>query len=661
MAKKPPFPRNTLAFFFSLLLLHSIAATSDVEYQSLMAFKSYADPSNSLTSWTNRTSICTWFGISCLQNRVTKLVLESQSLKGRLLNITDLTNLRVLSLSHNQLYGHIPDLSSLSSLRLLFLSHNNLSGQIPAPLPTLFRLDLSYNSLGGQIPASLGSMTQLLTLRLESNHLTGSVSEFLNLTALKDFNVSYNQLSGNVPENLAVFPITSFSGNPSLCGNPLARCPIRVAGSVPPASAASSSLPATIVSSTPGSEPDASARTAPPTRHGAGRLTKTAVIAIVAGDLAVVLILTGIFFCLFWRKIAGKPLFKRGGVIEGEKIVYSSSPYGFQGGFERGKVVFLEGENRFEIDDLLKASAEMLGKGGFGTAYKAVLEDGQVVTVKRLKEAQVSGRREFEAHMDVLGRLRHPNLVSLRAYYFARDEKLLVYDYMPNGSLFSLLHGNRGPGRTPLDWTTRMRIAAGAAHGLAFLHHHRPRLAHGNVRSTNILLDATLTPRLSDFCLFPFCPPIPPPQNPQNAHSSQSGRGYKAPELTDRRKASQKADVYAFGVLLLEILTGKWPEEDGGTHLVRWVQSVVREEWTAEVFDLELMRYKGVEEEMVGLLQVALACAAHMPEQRPRMSHVLRSIEEIRGERQSPSHDSYDDSVMSDSPSVSEDAGATSQ
>lgn len=104
-------------------------------------------------------------------------------------------------------------------------------------------------------------------------------------------------------------------------------------------------------------------------------------------------------------------------------------------------MVFFEGEKRFELEDLLRASAEMLGKGGFGTAYKAVLDDGNVVAVKRLKDAQIGGKREFEQHMEVIGRLRHPNIVSLRAYYFAREEKLLVYDYMPNATLFWLLHG----------------------------------------------------------------------------------------------------------------------------------------------------------------------------------------------------------------------------
>ncbi|KAI7726770.1 hypothetical protein M8C21_028283 [Ambrosia artemisiifolia] len=132
-------------------------------------------------------------------------------------------------------------------------------------------------------------------------------------------------------------------------------------------------------------------------------------------------------------------------ILEGERIVYSTSPYpnlNMQSGFERGKMVFFDGVRRFEVEDLLRASAEMLGKGGFGTAYKAVLDDGNVVAVKRLKDVSIGGgRREFEHHMAVLGMVRHPNVVSLKAYYFARDEKLLVYDYMSNGNLFWLLHG----------------------------------------------------------------------------------------------------------------------------------------------------------------------------------------------------------------------------
>lgn len=204
--------------------------------------------------------------------------------------------------------------------------------------------------------------------------------------------------------------------------------------------------------------------------------------------------------------------------------------------------------------------------------------------------------------------------------------------------------GNRGPGRTPLDWTTRLKIAAGAAQGVAFIHNHNNNnnnVTHGNIKSTNILVDESGTARVVDFGLSIFTLP-----------STRRTNGYRAPEASDGRKPSQKSDVYAFGVLLMEILTGKCPSAaDGGAEveLPKWVQSVVREEWTAEVFDLELMRYKDAEEEMVALLQIALTCTAAAPDQRPKMSHVVKKIEELRGVG-----DTLDS--VSESPSMSEDA-----
>lgn len=227
-----------------------------------------------------------------------------------------------------------------------------------------------------------------------------------------------------------------------------------------------------------------------------------------------------------------------------------------------------------------------------------------------------------------------------------------------------ILSGNRGPGRTPLDWTTRLKIAAGAARGLAFIHNacKSLKLTHGNIKSTNILLDKTGNARVTDFGLSIFAPPNTVPRS----------NGYRAPELSssDGRKQSQKSDVYSFGVLLLELLTGKCPSViDGGgagmgyggvVDLPRWVQSVVREEWTAEVFDLELMRYKDIEEEMVGLLQIAMACTSASPDQRPSMGHVVKMIEEIRGMEVSPCHETLDS--VSDSPCLSEDTvGGVSQ
>lgn len=167
-------------------------------------------------------------------------------------------------------------------------------------------------------------------------------------------------------------------------------------------------------------------------------------IVIILGDVLVLAIVSMLLYCYFWRNYSKEG--KEGGSnsksvsleAENQKMVYVG-----QQGLEKGhsKMVFFEGAKRFELEDLLRASAEMLGKGSFGAVYKAVLDNGSVVAVKRLKEIQIGGKKEFEQRMEVLGRLRHSNIVSLKAYYFAKDEKLLVFDYMVNGSLFWLLHG----------------------------------------------------------------------------------------------------------------------------------------------------------------------------------------------------------------------------
>ncbi|KAK4605960.1 hypothetical protein RGQ29_000300 [Quercus rubra] len=676
-----------LPFTFFLLILHFLfsQASKNPDLEPLLAFKASTDKANKLTTWNSTSNPCTWTGVSCLHDRVSRLVLEDLDLQGSFESLTALTQLRVLSLKQNRLSGPIPDLSNLTALKLLFLSHNDFSGQFPPSMPTLFRLyrlDLSYNNFSGEVPVSVSGLTHLLTLRLEENRFSGSISG-LNLPNLQEFNVSGNRFSGEIPKSLSGFPISAFAQNLGLCGSPIQqKCKSLVSDPTRPGSVngaiASPLIPGTNPTSTVSSSPSSvpSTRTTSPSKSentghaGTSKISPVALIAIILGDALVLAVVSLILYCYFWRNYASKMRDGHGKsskLLESEKIVYSSSPYpaGAQSGFEKGRMMFFEGVRRFELEDLLRASAEMLGKGGFGTAYKAVLDDGNVVAVKRLKDASVGGKREFEQHMEVLGRLRHPNVVSLRAYYFAREEKLLVYDYMPNGSLFWLLHGNRGPGRTPLDWTTRLKIAAGAARGLAFIHNscRSLKLTHGNIKSTNILLDKTGNAHVSDFGLSVFAAPT---------NGGPRSNGYRAPESSDGRKLTQKSDVYSFGVLLLELLTGKCPSvvDNGGgpggggyisgvVDLPRWVQSVVREEWTAEVFDLELMRYKDIEEEMVGLLQIAMSCTAASPDQRPKMSHVVKMIDEIRGVEVSPGHDTVD--YLSESPSMSEDTCGASQ
>lgn len=318
---------------------------------------------------------------------------------------------------------------------------------------------------------------------------------------------------------------------------------------------------------------------------------------------------------------------------------------GKQGGFSwegegLGSLVFCgpgDQQMSYSLEDLLKASAETLGRGTMGSTYKAVMESGFIVTVKRLKDARYPRLDEFRRHMDLLGKLRHPHLVPLRAYFQAKEERLLVYDYFPNGSLFSLIHGSRtSGGGKPLHWTSCLKIAEDLASGVLYIHQN-PGLTHGNLKSSNVLLGSDFESCLTDYGLTLF-------RDPDSLEEpSATTLFYRAPECRDLRKpTTQQADVYSFGVLLLELLTGKTPFQDlvqeHGSDIPRWVRSVREEE--TESGDDPASGNEASEEKLQALLNIAMACVSIAAENRPTMREVLRMIRDARAEPQVSSNSS---------------------
>lgn len=405
----------------SLILLsriqESVAETVvESDRQALLDFADKIHHSRRHLNWNEHSSVCkNWTGITCSEHgsRVISVRLPAVGFHGPIPanTLSRLSALQILSLRSNEINESFPlDFGNLKNLTFLYLQHNNFSGPLPLDFSVwrnLTILNLSNNGFNGSIPPSITSLSQLVALNLANNSLSGEVPD-LDLPNLQLLNLSYNDLVGSVPRSLQRFPKSVFLGNNESLLDYTVTSPIVLAP-----------------------------REHIPRGKNVGKLSEKALLGIVIVGSVVGILGFGfmLFVCVLRRKTVDRfPDKLDKGNMSPEKAIS-------RGQDASNKMVFFEGCNHaFDLEDLLRASAEVLGKGTFGMAYKAILEDATVVVVKRLKDVNV-GKKEFEQQMDIIGSIKHENVIELRAYYYSKDEKLMVYDYYSQGSIASMLHG----------------------------------------------------------------------------------------------------------------------------------------------------------------------------------------------------------------------------
>ncbi|KAK4841494.1 hypothetical protein QYF36_005418 [Acer negundo] len=577
-------------------------------------------------------------------------------------SICNLPRIQNLDLSNNSLSGSLPDnLKNCRQLQRLILAKNKISGEIPTGIwpvmENLIQLDLSANEFKGSIPNDLGELQSLSgTLNLSFNHLSGRVPKSLgNLPVTVSFDLRNNNLSGEIPQtgSFSNQGPTAFLNNPLLCGFPLQKS----------------------CKDSTGNQQETQNPSPESYKTRKKGLSPGLIVLISAADAAGVAFIGLVVVYVYWKKkdsnggcsCTGKGKFggnekgKRCSCAclngfrnddESEEEEETTTTTTAERGRGEGELVAIDKGFTFELDELLRASAYVLGKSGLGIVYKVVLGNGIPVAVRRLGEGGEQRYKEFVTEVQSISKVKHPNVVKLRAYYWAPDEKLLISDFISNGNLANALRGRNGQPTSSLSWTTRLRISKGTARGLAYLHECSPRkFVHGDVKPSNILLDNEFNPYISDFGLNRLINITG--NNPSSGglmggalpymKSVQTDRvnNYRAPEArVPAGRPTQKWDVYSFGVVLLELLTGKSPElsptssssstSNEVPDLVRWVKKGFEEENPlSDMVDPMLLQEVHAKKEVLAAFHVALACTESDPEIRPRMKNVSENLERL--------------------------------
>ncbi|WOK92616.1 putative LRR receptor-like serine/threonine-protein kinase [Canna indica] len=640
-----------------------------------------------------------------------------------------INGLQVLNLSDNALVGAVPrGLALLPNLTAVALANNYLTGEIPSRgFDQLEYLDMSSNLINGSLPADLGGQ-RLQYLNLSRNQITGVIPPELasRIPANATLDISFNNFTGEIPQTgaFASQNPTAFAGNSELCGKPLeSLCTIPSTLSNPPNS----------TTETPSESPPAFAAmpkaAADGTSTSSGRqggLRPAVIMAIAVGDAVGIAFLCAVFYYVYRVKKKNRvqqqqqhqqlvkgigpigitkelapaaPESKRFGALaclrrkddeeeDSEETSASSDLEAEEEGVHNraedggrrtpqqqkqqvATLVTVDGDTVLELETLLKASAYILGATGSSIVYKAVLVDGTALAVRRIGESSgIDKLKDFDALVRSIAKLRHPNLLRLRGFYWGADEKLLIHDFAPNGSLANISFTKK-PGSSPfhLSWESRLRIARGVARGLAYL--HEKKSVHGNLKPSNILLDVDMEPKIADFGLDRLMsgdggyrlgtssrlfgskrsvqsqsslPDLSPPvagASPCGSSSASilaSPAIYQAPEFLKNLKPNAKWDVYSFGMVLLELLAGRALSEvelgdwGGGFVVVEERNRILRMADPAVRGEVE-----GKEEALLSCFKLGFACCAAAPQKRPAMKEAVQVLEKTAASSSSSS------------------------
>ncbi|XP_048226959.1 receptor protein-tyrosine kinase CEPR2 isoform X2 [Ricinus communis] len=522
-----------------------------------------------------------------LSTSLTQLILQNNRFSGQLPSeLGKLMNLQKLYLDNNSFSGEIPsEIGALKQLSSLHLVQNSLTGAIPSELGECARLvdlNLASNSLSGHIPHSFSLMTSLNSLNLSHNRLTGFIPEYLEKLKLSSIDLSGNQLSGSIPPFLlSMGGDRAFLGNKELCVDENSK-----------------NIMNSKVNICMG-------------KHSQDRTIGDKLVLFSIIISALVIILVGLLLASYRNFINGK--------ADGENDLEA----------RRDTKWKLASFHQLDVDADEICNLEegnLIGSGGTGKVYRLELKrSGCTVAVKQLWKGDYL--KVSEAEMEILGKIRHRNILKLYASLLKGGSSYLVLEYMAKGNLFQALQRRIKDEKPELDWLQRYKIALGAAKGIAYLHHDcSPPIIHRDIKSSNILLDEDYEPKIADFGVAKL---VEVSYKGCDSSSVAGTHGYIAPEMAYTLKVTEKSDVYSFGVVLLELVTGRRPIEEAygeSKDIVYWVWTHLNDrENVIKVLDHEVAS-ESLQGDMIKVLKIAILCTTKLPNLRPNMREVVKML-----------------------------------